>query len=298
MLDVRHLNHLLALADERHFGRAAQRVNLSQPAFSRSIQALERQTGQKLFDREAPDIKPTPAGTFLIERARQLLGQVRTLSRDMQLYGEAQLGDVAFGVGPYPAATLLPHVLRTIREQHPQVHIRVEVNNWALLMERLRAEDIEFFIADTSSLPQDESILITPLDPQPGTFFVRCGHPLEKRVCTVSEMWSYGVALTRLPPQVSAGLAKVLGLPEGHSLPLALQCDDVHLLRDLALSTDTVVGLTFSSAKADVRAGRLKALNIQGLPHLQAQAGVVTMRGWTLSPMARQVIDVVRAHET
>lgn len=63
-MDIKRLSHLLALADERHFGRAAERVHLSQPALSRSIQALESETNQRLFDRDSGDVRPTPAGSF------------------------------------------------------------------------------------------------------------------------------------------------------------------------------------------------------------------------------------------
>jgi DNA-binding transcriptional LysR family regulator len=63
-IDLRRLMPLVALDDERHFARAAQRVHLSQPAFSRSIQALEDEMGERLFDRDTAVVKPTPAGSF------------------------------------------------------------------------------------------------------------------------------------------------------------------------------------------------------------------------------------------
>jgi DNA-binding transcriptional LysR family regulator len=62
VVELRRLQHLLALDDERHFGRAAERVHLSQPAFSRSIQAIEADLGLRLFERDIGDIRPTPAG--------------------------------------------------------------------------------------------------------------------------------------------------------------------------------------------------------------------------------------------
>ena len=80
-VDLKRLAHLLALADECHFARASKRVHLSQPAFSRSIQAIERDLGLQLFDRAAGDVKPTPAGAFVIERARRLLDSVGSKKR-------------------------------------------------------------------------------------------------------------------------------------------------------------------------------------------------------------------------
>jgi len=293
MLDLRRLGHLVALAEERHFGRAAERVHLSQPAFSRSIQALERATAQRLFDRESGDVKPTPAGAFLIERARRVLFDVRSLQRDVRLYGDVQLGDAAFGVGPIPAATLLPHVLPELRRAYPQVRLRVEVNNWMLLLERLHAEDIEFFIADVRSLPPDPAVELRPLGRQRGGFFVRAGHALAKRRCTAAEMWRYGVATTRLPAAVLTALAAVLGLPAGQLPDLALECDDVALLRRVALSTDTVLGVSHAAVEADVEAGRLVPLSVEGLPPLFVDMGVVTLRNRSPSPMARRAIELI-----
>jgi DNA-binding transcriptional LysR family regulator len=80
VVDLKRLSHLVALADESHFARAAERVHLSQPAFSRSIQLLETQVGMRLFDRETGDVKPTPAGLFLVDRARRLLSRRATCS--------------------------------------------------------------------------------------------------------------------------------------------------------------------------------------------------------------------------
>jgi DNA-binding transcriptional LysR family regulator len=119
MMDLKHLAHLVALADERHFARAAERVHLSQPAFSRSIQALERALGQRLFDRDAGELRPTPAGVFLIERARRLLFDARCLQRDAELYAQSNFGDAALGAGPFPAATLMPRVLPELRRRYP-----------------------------------------------------------------------------------------------------------------------------------------------------------------------------------
>jgi DNA-binding transcriptional LysR family regulator len=293
MIDLRRMVHLVALADERHFGRAAERTHLSQPAFSRSIQALERAAGQRLFDRETSDVRPTPAGAFLIERARRLLLDARSLERDLQLYSSSQLGDVAFGVGPLPAATLMPRVLSELRRAHPQVALRVEVSNWMLLLDRLRAEDIEFFVADVRSLPQDPALDIQPLGRQLSGFFVRAGHPLARRACTPSEMWGHGLATTRLPASVLAALATILGLPAGRLPVLTLECDDVTLLRSVALSTDTVLGVSRAAVQADIDAGAMVPLCVEGAPHLFAEMGIVTLRHRSLSPMAQRAIDVI-----
>ena len=157
-MDLRRLNHVVALADTLHFARAAEAAHLSQPAFSRSIQAIESDLGIRLFDRDVGDVRPTPAGEFVIERARKLLFEARCLQRDVDLYRDSRLGDTPFGVGPLLTATLMPRALVALRRQHPQVALRMEVGNWVQLLESLRTENIEFFAADVRDMPRDAAL--------------------------------------------------------------------------------------------------------------------------------------------
>lgn len=295
MLELRRLEHMLALADERHFGRAADRVHLSQPAFSRSIQAIESELNLQLFDRNTGDVRPTPAGVFLIERARRLLFDARCLHRDVDLFRESALGDTAIGAGPFPAATLLPTVIADLRLQYPHVALRVEVNNWRQLLARLMAEDIEFFVADMRDLPADPGLELRSLGHQHGGFYVRAGHPLSDRACTLAESWSYGVASIRLPQAVKVALAKLLGLPAGEPLVLALECDDVALLKSVALTTDTVLASTDAASSDEVKTGALQRLKVDNLTPMYSQMGVVSLRNRTLSPTAQRVIRGVEA---
>ncbi len=293
MLDVKRLGHLVMLADECHFARAAQRVHLSQPAFSRSIQAIERDVGLRLFDRETGEVKPTPAGMFLIERARRLLFDARSLQRDVALYRDSQLGDTAFGVGPFPAATFVLQAMPRLRQKYPQVGLRVEISNWQQLLDRLHTEDIEFFVSDIRDLPADERTRIASLGGQRGHFFVRAGHPLAGKTCRLPEVWSFGVAATKLPRPVKAALAAMLGLPPGQAISLALECDDVALLRTVAMSTDTAIASTDAGVFQEVQSGMLVPLDVEGLPALRSEMGIVTLANRSPSPMALRAMDCI-----
>jgi DNA-binding transcriptional LysR family regulator len=294
MVDLKRLGHVVALADECHFARAAERVHLSQPAFSRSIQSAERDLGMRLFDRETGDVKPTPAGVFLIERARRLLFDARCLQRDALLYRDSQLGDTAFGAGPLPAATIMPLAVSALRRRHPGVGLRVETSNWQLLYQRLLAEDIEFFVADIRDLPSDPKIEVSSLGRQSGHLFARVAHPLAGRACSLAQVWQFGLAATKLPAPVKSLLAQLIGLRPGEEPTLALECDDVSLLRTLALSTDTVVALSRAAVRDDVRAAALVQLEVEDLPPVHAEIGIVALVNRTPSPMAQRAIACLR----
>jgi DNA-binding transcriptional LysR family regulator len=294
LADLKRLSHLVALADECHFARAAGRVHLSQPAFSRSIQLLENQVGMRLFDRETGDVKPTPAGLFLVDRARRLLFEARNLQRDTQLYRDASLGDTAFGAGPFPAATIMPRVVIELRNQYPGVGLRLEMNNWKLLYQRLCEEDIEFFVADVSDLPPDPKITITSVGRQPGHIFARAGHPLAAKPCKLAQVWKCGVASAKWPTGVTAVIGRLIGLAPGEVPVLALECDDFSVLRTLALSTDTLIGVSDVSCRVDVESGALVRLEVKDLPELHAEMGIVVLANRTPSPMARRAIGCVQ----
>ena len=290
-MDLRRWTHVVAVADRRSFVRAAEHVHLSQPALTRSIQAAEAELGLLLFDRSSQEVKATPAGEFIIARARQLVFDSHCLARDVELYRNRGLGDTAFGVGPFPAATFLAPLLAQLRREHPHINLRVEVANWHLLVKRLLEEDIEFFVADTRDLPADPSLQIRRLRQEPGGFYVRRGHPLaDRRTVTLEEVWVHGVASVRLPVAVRDLLAKMLGHASGADFSLALECDNVEVLKAVVLDGDIVLAAPHAAAAKEVDAGTLKALAVTGLPPLASAMGAVSLRGRTPSPMAELIL--------
>jgi DNA-binding transcriptional LysR family regulator len=295
-MDLRRLAHIVALAERRNFARASEQVHLSQPALTRSIQAAEAELGLRLFDRGSTQVTPTPAGEFVLERARRLVFDGRCLKRDVELYREGKLGDTAFGVGPFPAATFLATLLASLRREFAQIALRVEVSNWERLLGLLLGEDIEFFVADTRELPHDPRLVIKAVRREPGGFYVRSGHPLAgRRSAGLREVWAHGVASVRLPRSVGTALARLLELAPHAPLPIALECDDVEILKKTALASDLVLGAPQAAVEAEVQSGALRKLRVTGLPAMFSTMGIVTLRGRTLSPMAGAIIERLKA---
>jgi len=295
-MDLRRLSHVVALADTLHFARAAELVHLSQPAFSRSIQAIEDELGIRLFDRDVGGVRPTAAGEFVIARGRKLLFEARCLQRDVDLYRDSQLGDTAFGVGPLLTATLMPQALRELRQQHPQVALRMEVGNWVQLLESLRSESIEFFAADVRDMPKDAALDIQPIGGQPPHLYVRAGHPLAVGEHPLREVWAYGIAVPKLLSPSKVDLAALLDLPAGQEASIALECDNYGVLKTVALTTDTVLGATDAAVREELDSGALVRLAVKGWLAPPSTTGIVRLHGRTASPAAQAAIAaIVRA---
>jgi DNA-binding transcriptional LysR family regulator len=293
-MDLKRLKHLVALAEARNFGRAAVQCHLTQSAFSRSIQAAEEEVGLQLFDRGSVEVSCTDAGAFVVQRARKLLFENSCLERDVSLYRERLIGDLSFGIGPFPATTIVPPLLSEIRTRYPGVCVRVEVNNADYLAAHLRAEELDFYMADMRNVVAAADLTITPVAKLSGGFYVREGHQLLRETSVTGAMLlPYGLASVRLPEAVQVGLGSLMGLGAGKRIPLAVECDDLNLLKSLALSTDTVIGSTDAGTVHDVASKRLVRLDVTDIPPMYADMAIVSLKGRSYSPMAQFAVDFI-----
>ena len=291
-MDLRRLKHLVALADTRNFSRAATRCHLSQPAFSRSVQAAEEELGLKLFDRNTLEVTCTDAGAFVVERARRLVFESHCLERDVSLYRERLLGDLAFGVGPYPAATMLPGLLMELRTRFSGINTRVEVNNAKYLAEHLRAEELDFFLSNINLVPSAPDLALTRIGRLSAGFYARPGHPLLALGKTeAATLLPYGIASVRVPESALATLGTLMGLEQGQLMPLAVECDDLSLLKAIAMTTDTLLACPDAGAVQEVQSGRLVRLEVRDLPPMLNEIGIFALKGRSHSPLAQFAVE-------
>jgi DNA-binding transcriptional LysR family regulator len=111
MLNLKRLEHLVVIAQEHSFLKAAQRLHLTPPALTRSIQTLESTLGLVLLNRSHEGVSLTEAGQLVVQRANRLLGDAQNLKNEADQLRGVQTGQVNFGVGVFPAAAFLSGVL-------------------------------------------------------------------------------------------------------------------------------------------------------------------------------------------
>ncbi len=127
-MELRHLRYFAAVAETSHFGRAAERLHMAQPALSQSIRQLEGELGTRLFNRTTRQVSLTPAGEFLFAEAQRVLGAVDDSVRSVQRIAHGRLGLVRIAFTGTAAFTQLPRIARTLTRDLPDIALEVHAD--------------------------------------------------------------------------------------------------------------------------------------------------------------------------
>jgi LysR family hydrogen peroxide-inducible transcriptional activator len=178
-MTLTELRYIVALAREKHFGRAAEKCFVSQPTLSQAVKKLEEELGVALFERRAARVSVTPIGEKVVEQAQRALEEataVKELAKQGKdpLAGPLKVG-VIFTIGPY----LLPKLIPILHKRAPQMPLVIEENYTAALAERLKRGDIDVAIV---ALPFDEpGVTLQALYDEPFVIAVPREHPWASR---------------------------------------------------------------------------------------------------------------------
>lgn len=177
-MTLTELRYIVAVAEERHFGRAAQRCHVSQPTLSIAIKKLEEELSVSLFDRSSNEVITTQAGDRIIAQAKKVLDAadiIRQLASKEQdeLDGSFKLG-LIFTVAPY----LLPKLILSLRDVAPKMPLMLEENYTHVLTESLKRGELDAIVV---AEPYHETGVVTlPLYDEPFFVIVPKGHPFEE----------------------------------------------------------------------------------------------------------------------
>lgn len=284
-MQLRKLSHLVALADQGSFGRAAEAVHLSQPALSRSIESLEEDFGATLVDRAYGQVRLTAAGDLVLAGARRLLADAQQIQRDVQLLQGLAMGQLQVGLGPFAAAMLGQPALSRLIQQHPQLTVKIEVADPASLCEQLNQQQLDLFVADTRDLKKQPGLQFKRLPNVAVAFFVGAGHPLlALGELSLEQLMDYPVACPQLPDLV---LRHFEGQIKRTDRALfSVVCNDMSTLRQLALTAQGVI-LAPDSVGLNHGAESLVRLPVKKLNTMLTHYSIVTLTRRTMSPAAR-----------
>jgi LysR family hydrogen peroxide-inducible transcriptional activator len=178
-MTLTELRYIVAVARERHFGKAAKACFVSQPTLSIAIKKLEEELGVQLFERRASDVTVTPVGQQVVEQAQRALEAAAGVKHVAQQGKDQLAGPLRIGaihtIGPY----LFPELIPVLRKQAPKMPLFVEENYTSVLTEKLKRGDLDVIIV---ALPFNEQGLVTlPLYKEPFVVLMPAAHPLTQR---------------------------------------------------------------------------------------------------------------------
>lgn len=248
------LRHLIALAQHGSFGRAAQAVHLTQPALSRSIRALEDELGHPLVDRVGRRSELTSTGRVVLERAQALVADAQDLQLQCRALAAGATGALRVGMGSGPGVMLMTPLLLEVAARRPGWRVEVARGATALLVQRLRARQLDALAVDVRSLDAAADLKVSDVHEMQAGFMVRRGHPLaRRRSLTFADLRPYPLASTPLSDEVARLMVQRYG-PAAHPADaVQVRCDDIASLVDVAAHSDAVLLAIHACAPEFVR---------------------------------------------
>jgi DNA-binding transcriptional LysR family regulator len=197
-MELRQLEIVVALSEELHFGRTAERVHLSQPALTQALSRFEAQLGARLFERTSRRVTLTPAGAALVPRARAMLEQAADAA---DLVGRVALGEqgtVRLGVVGSAMLDLLPELVRSLRARHPGVELEIREEIGAAQVQELRQRRLDLGIMHVAADAPPDGLRALQLRAEPISVALPTDHRLAQRtVLRLAELRDEPVVLVR-----------------------------------------------------------------------------------------------------
>lgn len=265
-MNLRDLQYVIAVAETRHFGQAAQRCHVSQPTLSGQIKKLEEELGVAIFERTNRAVEITPVGKAIVERARLIMEQADAIQQLARAQQDPLAGPLRVGAIPTLSPYLMPLILIPLQKQHPQMKLVLSEELTDNLLARLRNHEIDAALLATPV--EEQGLTALPLFDEP--FWV--AFPRKHAFYTREK-----ITLADLQTQ------PLLLLAEGHCL--ARQVADICHLERREQQAAELVDLRASSLETLIQLVRA-GFGLTLLPALAMQGTWVSGSGVVAQPLA------------
>jgi DNA-binding transcriptional LysR family regulator len=293
-LKTRQLMLLTAIADEGNIHRAAEIVNVSQPAASKLLKDLEDVLGVALFERLPRGMRPTWYGEAMIRYARIALCSLAQAGSELDALRTGRFGEVSIGAITGPALSLLPQAMAIIGQDHPDLRIQLAVESSDVLLERLIQSKLDIMIGRLFERHDKTNLSYERLADEPVCAAVRPGHPM---------LGNPALALKQLEQE--GWLVPPMGSVLRHRFDLMFQEAGLDIPRRL-IETSSILFLTKMLQQSDFVAvvptevaryyasyGMVAILPIQ-LSCTMDAFGIILRKDWLLSPAAKVVLRALK----
>ena len=293
-MTLTELRYIVALARERHFGRAAEACFVSQPTLSVAVKKLEDEVGVVLFERGKSEVVPTPVGERVVEQARRVLEElegVKRIAREARdpLDGPLRIGAI-YTVAPY----LFPRLVPILHAAAPRMPLVIEEGYTTRLRERLVQGELDVVLI---CLPFEESgVVVLPLYDEPFVVMVPAGHPWsERKAIATDELSAQTVLLLGaghcFRDQVVAACPSCVGAPAAEGgLQRAVEGSSLETIRHMVASG---MGITVLPCSAATGAGPYASTLTTTVPFSDPPRRRVAL-AWRVSFPRPQAIEALR----
>ncbi|WP_333676989.1 LysR family transcriptional regulator [Dyella sp.] len=297
-LKTRQLTLLIAIDEEGNIHRAAEVLNMSQPAASKLLKDLEDMLGVSLFERLPRGMRPTWYGESLIRHARISLSSLHEAGMEIEALKTGRAGSVAVGAIAGPSMTLLPKALAWITRERPDLHVSLLVESSDVLLERLAQNRVDFLVARLFPQHDKSQLHYQALAEEEVCAIVRPQHPV--LALPKVELRHLAQADWIVPPVGSVLRHRFELMFQSAGLEPPRQVIGTAALMFLAkilLETDYMAVVPTDVARHYAQFGMV-AVVPYALSCRMDSFGIITRRDWLLSPAAHTVLEAVKASAT
>ncbi|CAH5272342.1 HTH-type transcriptional regulator GbpR, partial [Klebsiella pneumoniae] len=290
---LRHLHTFVAVAQQGTLGRAAETLNLSQPALSKTLNELEQLTGTRLFERGRLGAQLTLVGEQFLTHAVKVLDALNSAGQALNRKEGLNNDIVRIGALPTAALGILPTVIGQFHKQQKDITLQVATMNNTMLLAGLKSGEIDIGIGRMSDPELMSGLHYELLFLESLKLVVRPGHPLLQETVTLSRVMEWPVVVSpkgTVPRQNAEALLQSQGckMPAG-----CIETLSASLSRQLTVDFDYVWFVPSGAVKDDLRRGVLTALPIatQGAGE---PIGILTRVDATLTPGTQTLLSAIR----
>ncbi|MEX6677660.1 LysR family transcriptional regulator [Pseudomonas sp. W2Oct36] len=290
-MDLRDLTYFETIAELGHLGRAAEKLNRSQPALTKSIQRLEESFGTKLFQRDGRRIKLTPVGELLQARGKVLQQSIAQTQREVRDFASGAVGDIRLGCAATMAEYLLPELTNALLKRSPQVTLKLVIGQDDMLREQLRSGHLDMIIC--AQRGAEEEFTFYPILTDEAVVIASRNHPIFKAPFEMRDLCRYRWVL---PPSGVSSRIWVDDAFARHDLPLPdvqIESNSISLLPRLIAQTSLLSfiareTLEFGKNMQDLREVQLEQTT------MERTLCVMLRREGYLSPAAHAMVRMLR----
>lgn len=293
-MESRKLEHLVELAATGSFSRAAENLHLTQPALSKSIQALEDELGVVLIDRQSKPLALTAKGELVVQRARRLLKDMDALQRiATDDVGPEGLLRIGFGAGP-GAAVARQFVLHVV-EHFPQLRLLVRHGTGESLVTALNERQLDLAVVDARSFPSSQSLQVEALGHLHGGVVCRTGHPLQRLAQVgLRDILAYPILNTGISDEAVRWTQERYAVDVDLREHTTVESEQLDLLLDVCARSDALFLGVMEAAQQRIAEGELASLTVHPPSGFRVPVALVHVAGRAPSRLTTWVRDFMR----